>query len=50
MRPGGEVADGLAGEPGDQQPGMSQRVMVLFKEIKEEKLYEPENNPLANNE
>jgi cytochrome c-type biogenesis protein CcmE len=29
---------------------MSQRVMVLFKEIKEEKLYEPENEPLANNE
>ena len=29
---------------------MSQRVMVLFKEIKEEKLYEPENEHLANNE
>ena len=29
---------------------MSQRVMVLFKEIKEEKLYEPENEPLANKE
>jgi len=29
---------------------MSQRVMVLFKEIKEEKLYEPENQTLANNE
>jgi cytochrome c-type biogenesis protein CcmE len=29
---------------------MGQRVMVLFKEIKEEKLYEPENEPLANNE
>ena len=28
---------------------MSQRVMVLFKEIKEEKLYEPEIDPLANN-
>jgi cytochrome c-type biogenesis protein CcmE len=27
---------------------MSQRVMVLFKEIKEEKLYEPETKPLAN--
>jgi len=29
---------------------MSQRVMVLFKEIKEEKLYEPENTSLANKE
>ena len=29
---------------------MSQRVMVLFKEIKEEKLYEPEINPLADKE
>jgi cytochrome c-type biogenesis protein CcmE len=29
---------------------MSQRVMVLFKEIKEEKLYEPENEPFANKE
>jgi len=29
---------------------MSQRVMVLFKEIKEEKLYEPENESLANKE
>jgi cytochrome c-type biogenesis protein CcmE len=29
---------------------MSQRVMVLFKEIKEEKLYEPEITPLANKE
>ena len=29
---------------------MSQRVMVLFKEIKEEKLYEPENETLANKE
>ena len=29
---------------------MSQRVMVLFKEIKEEKLYEPEIDPLANKE
>jgi cytochrome c-type biogenesis protein CcmE len=29
---------------------MSQRVMVLFKEIKEEKLYEPESEPLANKE
>jgi cytochrome c-type biogenesis protein CcmE len=29
---------------------MSQRVMVLFKEIKEEKLYESENEPLANKE
>ena len=29
---------------------MSQRVMVLFKEIKEEKLYEPENKSLANKE
>ena len=26
---------------------MSQRVMVLFKEIKDEKLYEPEIEPLA---
>ncbi len=26
---------------------MGQRVMVLFKEIKDEKLYEPENEPLA---
>ena len=26
---------------------MSQRVMVLFKEIKDEKLYEPEIDPLA---
>jgi len=29
---------------------MSQRVMVLFKEIKEEKLYEPEIDSLANKE
>ena len=29
---------------------MSQRVMVLFKEIKDEKLYEPEIDPLANKE
>ncbi len=29
---------------------MGQRVMVLFKEIKEEKLYEPENEPLAGNQ
>jgi cytochrome c-type biogenesis protein CcmE len=29
---------------------MSQRVMVLFKEIKEEKLYEPEIEHLANKE
>ena len=29
---------------------MSQRVMVLFKEIKEEKLYESENESLANKE
>jgi cytochrome c-type biogenesis protein CcmE len=29
---------------------MSQRVMFLFKEIKEEKLYEPENESLANKE
>jgi len=29
---------------------MSQRVMVLFREIKEEKLYEPENESLANKE
>jgi len=29
---------------------MSQRVMVLFKEIKEEKLYEPETETLANKE
>jgi hypothetical protein len=29
---------------------MSQRVMVLFKEIKEEKLYEPEIDPLAKKE
>jgi cytochrome c-type biogenesis protein CcmE len=29
---------------------MSQRVMVLFKEIKEEKLYEPENQSIANKE
>ncbi len=29
---------------------MSQRVMVLFKEIKDEKLYEPEHEPLANKE
>jgi cytochrome c-type biogenesis protein CcmE len=29
---------------------MSQRVMVLFKEIKEEKLYEPEIEHLANRE
>jgi len=29
---------------------MSQRVMVLFKEIKAEKLYEPENESLANKE
>ena len=28
---------------------MGQRVMVLFKEIKDEKLYEPENESLANN-
>jgi cytochrome c-type biogenesis protein CcmE len=28
---------------------MSQRVMVLFKEIKDEKLYEPEIDPLASN-
>ena len=28
---------------------MGQRVMVLFKEIKDEKLYEPENEPLASN-
>ena len=27
---------------------MGQRVMVLFKEIKDEKLYEPENQPLGN--
>jgi len=27
---------------------MSQRVMVLFQEIKHEKLYEPENTPLGN--
>ena len=27
---------------------MGQRVMVLFKEIKDEKLYEPENLPLGN--
>ena len=26
---------------------LSQRVMVLFKEIKDEKLYEPEIEPLA---
>jgi cytochrome c-type biogenesis protein CcmE len=29
---------------------MSQRVMVLFKEIKDEKLYEPEIDPLATKE
>ncbi len=29
---------------------MSQRVMVLFKEIKDEKLYEPESDPLAKQE
>jgi hypothetical protein len=29
---------------------MRQRVMVLFKEIKEEKLYEPEIDPFANKE
>ena len=29
---------------------MSQRVMVLFKEIKDEKLYEPEIDSLANKE
>jgi len=28
---------------------MSQRVMVLFKEIKDEKLYEPEIDPLGHN-
>lgn len=28
---------------------MSQRVLVLFKEIKDEKLYEPESEPLASN-
>ena len=28
---------------------MSQRVMLLFKEIKDEKLYEPEIDPLASN-
>ena len=29
---------------------MGQRVMMLFKEIKEEKLYEPENEPFASKE